>query len=81
MYSYGIRCSVPDYNLHVEGKNMQSCKTTVVIPNYNGMKDIRDCLDSLKSLREESDFHIIVVDNGRKTVVRKLFRKSIRRRN
>lgn len=45
---------------------MQSCKTTVVIPNYNGMKYIRDCLDSLKSLREESDFHIIVVDNGSK---------------
>ena len=45
---------------------MQSCKTTVVIPNYNGMKYIRDCLDSLKCLREESDFHIIVVDNGSK---------------
>lgn len=45
---------------------MQNYKTTVVIPNYNGMKYIRDCLDSLKSLGEESDFHIIVVDNGSK---------------
>ena len=45
---------------------MQNCKTTVVIPNYNGMKYIRDCLDSLKTLREESSFHIIVVDNGSK---------------
>lgn len=45
---------------------MQSCKTTVVIPNYDGMKYIRDCLDSLNRLREESDFHIIVVDNGSK---------------
>lgn len=45
---------------------MQSCKTTVVIPNYNGMKYIRDCLDSVKSLLEQSCFHIIVVDNGSK---------------
>ena len=45
---------------------MQNCKTTVVIPNYNGMKYIRDCLDSLKTLREESSFHTIVVDNGSK---------------
>ena len=45
---------------------MQICKTTVVIPNYNGMKYIRDCLDSLKHLREESVFHTIIVDNGSK---------------
>ncbi len=45
---------------------MQICKTTVVIPNYNGMKYIKDCLDSLKCLREECAFHVIIVDNGSK---------------
>jgi len=45
---------------------MQMCKTTVVIPNYNGMKYIKDCLDSLKLLREEQSFHVIIVDNGSK---------------
>ena len=45
---------------------MQICKTTVVIPNYNGMKYIRNCLDSLTALRAESEFHTIVVDNGSK---------------
>lgn len=45
---------------------MQICKTTVVIPNYNGMKYIRNCLDSLADLKSESEFHTIVVDNGSK---------------
>lgn len=49
---------------------MQNCKVTVVIPNYNGMKYIRACLDSLaerkKECETESQFHTIVVDNGSK---------------
>ncbi len=43
---------------------MPNCKVTVVIPNYNGMKYIRNCLDSLAALRDESTFHTIIVDNG-----------------
>ena len=39
-------------------------KTTVVIPNYNGMKYLQDCLSSLKA--QEHNFDIIVVDNGSK---------------
>lgn len=40
-------------------------KTTVVIPNYNGIKYIGPCLDSLyAAMSEEYAFDIIVVDNG-----------------
>lgn len=38
-------------------------KSTVVIPNYNGIKYIKNCLDSLKEELEEQDFEVIVVDN------------------
>lgn len=38
-------------------------KTTVVIPNYNGIKYLADCLDSLQS-QSGKDFKILVVDNG-----------------
>lgn len=41
-------------------------KATVVIPNYNGMKYIGDCLDSLYQLREQELFTVLVVDNGSK---------------
>lgn len=37
-------------------------KTTVIIPNYNGIDYIGDCLDSLRK-QTEKDFKIIVVDN------------------
>ena len=37
-------------------------KTTVVIPNYNGIKYIEDCLSSLK--KSSVELKIIVVDNG-----------------
>lgn len=40
-------------------------KATVVIPNYNGMKFIKECLESL--LEQDiplSEYHILVVDNG-----------------
>ena len=46
-----------------EKKNMK--QITIIIPNYNGIKFIKECLDSL--LRQEQvtpDFHILVVDNG-----------------
>lgn len=45
---------------------MQNCKVTVVIPNYNGLKYIRNCMESLYSLQEECPFHTVIVDNGSK---------------
>lgn len=38
---------------------------TIIIPNYNGIKFIKECLDSLL-LQEPGtpDFHIVIVDNG-----------------
>lgn len=38
-------------------------KATVVIPNYNGIKYLADCLDALGTQTTE-DFSILVVDNG-----------------
>lgn len=42
---------------------MQEAKATVVIPNYNGIKYIRDCMNSLRSQNGEF-FHILVIDNA-----------------
>lgn len=39
-------------------------KTTVVIPNYNGIKYLENCIKSLLPAKEKGDFHILVVDNG-----------------
>lgn len=44
---------------------MQEAKVTVVIPNYNGIKYIHDCMESLR-LQSRKDFEILVVDNGSK---------------
>ena len=44
---------------------MQETKATVVIPNYNGIKYVRDCMDSLRK-QSLKDFDILVVDNGSK---------------
>lgn len=38
-------------------------KTTVVIPNYNGIEYLKACLNSLRECRPQ-DFATIVVDNG-----------------
>lgn len=38
-------------------------KAVVVIPNYNGIKYLRNCLDSLQK-QSTSDFGVLVVDNG-----------------
>ena len=38
-------------------------KVTVVIPNYNGIKYLAACLDSLRC-QTSKDFSILVVDNG-----------------
>lgn len=40
-------------------------KITVVIPNYNGIKYLTDCLDSLKKQGEGTPaFTVLVIDNG-----------------
>ena len=44
---------------------MQEKKVTVVIPNYNGIKYIRGCMDALR-LQKELPFDTIVIDNGSK---------------
>lgn len=38
-------------------------RTTVIIPNYNGIKYMENCLASLQA-QEKETFHTIVVDNG-----------------
>lgn len=44
---------------------MQEAKVTVVIPNYNGIKYIRNCMDSLCRQTGES-FEVLVIDNASK---------------
>lgn len=39
-------------------------KTTVVIPNYNGIKYLENCIKSLLKAREKGNFHILLIDNG-----------------
>lgn len=38
-------------------------RTTVIIPNYNGIAYLENCLSSLRA-QEKETFHTIVVDNG-----------------
>lgn len=38
-------------------------KTTVVIPNWNGMKFLKTCMDSLRT-QDTDDFEILVIDNA-----------------
>lgn len=38
-------------------------KTTIIIPNYNGIEYLENCLLSLQKC-EPNEFHVIVVDNG-----------------
>ena len=44
---------------------MQEKKVTVVIPNYNGIKYIRGCIDALRT-QEGEPFDILVIDNASK---------------
>lgn len=38
-------------------------KTTVVIPNWNGMKYLKTCMDSLRA-QDTDDFSVLVIDNA-----------------
>lgn len=39
-------------------------KTTVVIPNYNGMKFLENCIEALLKAKRQGEFRILIVDNG-----------------
>lgn len=39
-------------------------EVTVVIPNYNGIKFIKTCLDSLYAQVDAPSYHVLVIDNG-----------------
>ena len=39
-------------------------KTTVVIPYFNGIKYMENCIESLVLAKEQSEFAILVIDNG-----------------
>lgn len=41
-------------------------RTTVVIPNYNGMAFLEDCMRALLASQEPGSFDILIVDNGSK---------------
>ncbi len=49
--------------------------TTVIIPNLNGMRYLKDCLDSLLAC-EERPFPVIVVDNGSTDASRDFVRRE-----
>ena len=41
------------------------CKITVVIPNYNGIRFLKDCLDSVfAQVSDTPEYEVLVVDNG-----------------
>lgn len=39
-------------------------KTTVVIPNYNGIKYLENCIEKLLKAKKQGEFQILVIDNG-----------------
>ncbi|MCH5279959.1 MAG: glycosyltransferase family 2 protein [Lachnospiraceae bacterium] len=39
-------------------------KTTVVVPNYNGIRYLKNCIERLLAAKKKGDFVILVVDNG-----------------
>lgn len=39
-------------------------KTTIVVPNYNGIKYLKNCIDKLLVAKDCGDFEILLVDNG-----------------
>lgn len=49
-------------DMEVYGKDGSVSKTAIVIPNYNGIQFLSDCLNSLKQ-QSVQDFDVIVVDD------------------
>ena len=44
-------------------------KTTIVIPNYNGISYLRECVRSLREDLKNHPAAVIIVDNGSGTAV------------
>ena len=42
---------------------MNNIKTSIIIPSYNGLELLRECVEAIRSYTHE-DYEIIVVDNG-----------------
>lgn len=40
------------------------CEATIVIPNHNGLKFIKECLESVLSQEDAPEYRVLVVDNG-----------------
>lgn len=51
-------------------------KSTVIIPNYNGIAYIKNCLDSILADKAETDYKVIVVDNHSTDGSRELVEKE-----
>ena len=45
------------------GKENMDIRTTIIIPNYNGLKFMEPCLQSLQE-QTKADFKLLIVDNG-----------------
>lgn len=51
-------------------------KAAIVIPNYNGIRYLNGCLDSLSACRDEAEFEIVIVDNGSADGSKELIRRQ-----
>lgn len=47
----------------MDRKDNMEIKTTIIIPNYNGLSFMEPCFESLKE-QTVRDFKVLVVDNG-----------------
>lgn len=53
------------------------CNVTIVIPNYNGIRFLKECLDSVLSQAEDTPaYEVLVVDNGSTDGSLELLRES-----
>ncbi len=66
------------YNKLIQDKNKMKCrvndelthKVTIVIPNYQALDDLRDCIKSIQSLNLGDKLKIVIVDNNSNEAVR-----------
>ena len=56
-------------------KGRRMSKVSVIIPNYNGKKYLKDCLDAMKC-QSFRDFEVLLVDNGSEDGSQDLVRKE-----
>lgn len=59
-----LKIKIPEEKMEPE-RSETMAEVTVVIPNYNGIKYLEDCLNSLlQQAKDAPEFKILVVDNG-----------------